>query len=215
MSTGGIPFQQPGSAANDYTKLVFVFQQLLRGIATATIVRVEACSNAGGITAVGTVDVTPMVNQVDGAGAPIPHGTIYGMPYQRAQGGENAVILDPVKGDLGIAVFASRDISSVKAAKGPANPGSARVFDYADGMYIGGLLNGTPTQYVAFQADGIKILTPQTLTLEAALIKLVGPVQGSSTADFDGDVTADGVSVHNHVHPGVQRGGSDTDPPAT
>lgn len=214
MSTGGTPFQQPTSAADDYTKLVFVFQQLLRGLATATIVRVEACSNSGGLSPVGTVDVTPLVNQVDGAGAPVPHTTIYGLPYQRAQGGANAVILDPVKGDLGICVFASRDISSVKAAKGQANPGSARTFDYADGMYIGGLLNGVPSQYVRFFAGGIDIVSPGTVTVRGAHIVLDGPVHGTAAAVFDGDVTAEGTSLHTHVHTGVQSGGSDTGPPA-
>jgi hypothetical protein len=53
---------------------------------------------------------------------------------------------------------ADRDISSVKATMGQANPGSARQYDFADGVYIGGLLGSTPpTQYVAFTETGIQI----------------------------------------------------------
>lgn len=168
MTDGGIPFQRPGSASNDYTTLVFVFNQLLRGKATATLVRVEACSNAGGLVPVGTVDVTPLVNQVDGAGQPVPHSTVYGLLYQRMQGGDAAFILDPKPGDLGVAVFASRDISAVKAAKGPANPGSSRVMDYADGIYMGSVLGGTPTTYIQVQADGsIAIHSPVKVVVTA------------------------------------------------
>jgi hypothetical protein len=173
MSDGGIPFQRPGSASNDFTTMVFLVNQLLRGKATATLVRVEACTNDGGLVPTGTVDVTPLVNQVDGAGQPVPHSTVYGLLYQRAQGGNNAVILDPQPGDLGVAVFASRDISAVKVSKGQANPGSSRVMDYADGIYLGGVLNGTPTSYVQFQADGsIAIHSPVKVVVSAPEVDL-------------------------------------------
>lgn len=210
MTDGGIPFQRPGSASNDFTTMVFVFNQLLRGKATATLVRVEACSNSGGLAPVGTVDVTPLVNQVDGAGQPIPHSTVYGLLYQRAQGGDCAVILDPKPGDLGVAVFASRDISAVKASKGQANPGSSRVMDYADGIYLGGVLNGIPTSYVQFQADGsiaihspIKVvvtapevdLTAGTVVnIQAPTINLKGAVhQTDGAVALDDNVTVTGT----------------------
>src|SRR6185503_3914263 len=165
----------------DYTKLVFVFNQLLRGLATATVVRVEACTNDGGLAPVGFVDVTPLVNQVDGAGQPTPHDVVYGIPYQRVQGGANAVIIDPEPGDLGIAVFASRDISAVKTAKAPANPGSARTFDYADGMYIGGILNAVPQQYIRFSEDGIELVSPTKVRLQAPVIELAGAVHQTTS----------------------------------
>lgn len=232
--SGGSPFQGPTSAANDFLKITFVIQQLLRGLATATIVRVEACTNAGGLVPGGTVDVTPMVNQVDGAGQPVPHTTIYGLPYQRAQGGACAVIMDPVKGDLGIAVFATRDISAVKTAKGPANPASNRTFDYADGMYIGGLLNGVPTQYVQMLLDGsgnpngIKVVSPVKITLQAPTVEIdastefhvVSPdsefsatIHTPGTITGDTDVVGNGTHLHTHVHSGVTPGSGDSGPP--
>lgn len=171
--SGGSPFQQAGSAANDYTKLLFVFQQLMRGVATAALVRVDACTNDGGLVPTGTVDVTILVNQVDGNGQPVPHQTIYGLPYNRLQGGSTAFIVDPVAGDIGLAVFASRDISSVKATKAQANPASSRTNDYADGLYIGGYLNGTPTQYVQANASGITIHSPAKVTVTAPEVDLV------------------------------------------
>jgi hypothetical protein len=210
----GSPFQQANSAATDYTKLVFVFQQLMRGIATATLVRVDACTNDGGLVPTGTVDVTPLVNQVDGQGQPVPHITIYGIPYNRLQGGANAVIMDPAPGDIGVCVFASRDISSVKATKAQANPASSRVFDYADGLYLGGFLNGTPTQYARFSSAGLELVSPTKITLQAPEIDLVGAVhQSGGSSTFASPLAVQGTDVHTHVHGGVTRGGALTDPP--
>ena len=58
-------------------------------------------------------------------------------------------LIDPTQGDIGLAIFADRDISSVRANRAQANPGSYRRFDMADGVYIGGILNGMPTQTVS------------------------------------------------------------------
>ena len=155
---------------------------------TATLVRVESCTNNGDVSPFGFVDVTPLINQVDALGNPTPHVTLYGIPYFRMQGGTSAVILDPEPGDLGIAIFASRDISKVKATQDQANPGSGRQYDFADGLFIGGLLNSTPEQYVQFNSDGITIVSPSTITLQADNIILRGAV-----AQSDGDVTIDGA----------------------
>lgn len=146
---------------------------------TATLVRVEACTNDGELSPVGFVDVTPLVNQVDGAGNPTPHVTIFGLPYSRFQGGTSAIILDPQAGDIGVAVFASRDISKVKSTKAQANPGSLRTYDFADGIYLGGLLNGTPTQYIRFTDSGIEIVADTIQASDGA-----GTPLAVVTADF-------------------------------
>lgn len=228
MSLGGTPFQDPKSATTEFSRLTFVFTQLLRGKAFATIVKVVACSNDGGIVPVGTVDVVPMVNQVDGANNPVPHTTIYGMPYTRIQGGHNAVIIDPQPGDLGIAVFSSRDISNVVATKAQAGPGSLRVCDYADGMYIGGLLNGVPVNYAAI-TDAVLtlhhvtkiVISAPTVEVDASTefhvvsptSEFSGTIHTPSTITGDTDVVADGTSGHNHIHGGVQPGSGDSGPP--
>jgi len=134
---------------------------------TATLVRIESCTNAGGLSPVGYVDVTPLVNQLDGQGNPTPHVTIYNVPYFRLQGGTNGIIIDPQKGDIGVAVFASRDISQVKSTKKQGNPGSHRQYSFADGMYLGGMLNGTPTQYIQFSTAGIRIHSPTRVKIDA------------------------------------------------
>lgn len=194
-------FQQPSTTDSEYNSLVFVIQSLLRKLQTVTLVRVVAVSNEGGVSPVGTVDVQPLVNQRTGNNESVPHGVIYGVPYFRLQGGGNAVILDPQVGDLGMAAFASRDISAVKVQKGPAPPGSFRTFDWADALYFGGLLNGAPTQYVRFHAAGIELKAP-TVTVTGNLVVTGTAVAGSPA-----------ISLTEHVHGGVSAGGAQTSPP--
>lgn len=150
----------PWSTQGEYSNILFAVRQAINLLRTADIVRVEACTNDGDLSPVGFVDVTPLVNQIDGANPPnpTPHVTIFGLPYLRMQGGTAAIIMDPKPGDLGVALFASRDISKVKTAKAQANPGSFRSYDFQDGMYMGGLLNGAPEQYIQFSDAGISIV---------------------------------------------------------
>lgn len=142
-------------AGGDYNELAFVFQQLAAAMATSQPVLVQAVGEDGL-----TVDIQPMVAQIDGAGNATPHGTIHNVPVLRVQGGTNGIIVDPVAGDIGMAVIASRDISSVKANKAPSNPGSRRQFDWADAVYIPGILNLTPLQFVRVGGAGIGLEAP-------------------------------------------------------
>lgn len=217
-------------AAGSFNAQNFVISQLINKINTSTVVKVIKCTNNGGLSPVGFVDVEPMVNQVDGQGNPIPHGIIYGLPYTRIQGGANAIIIDPQVGDIGIAVFASRDISIIKANKAKSTPGSLRKYSMADGMYIGGLLNAAPQQYVQFEGAGITINSPQKITLTAPEIILnsenveinastsftVNSPQsnfsGKITAAQDiettgGDVKAGAITLKTHKTSGVTPGG--------
>lgn len=222
--------QQPADVASDYATTRFIIEALLSRVSTCTLVRVVACTNDGGLSPVGTVDVQPLVNQIAGDGSAWPHGRLYTLPYCRAQGGVNAVILDPQPGDLGLVVFASRDISAIKSSAGKAqaadaatrglNPGSKRQYDMSDGLYVGGLLNGTPEQFVRFSSTGLELVSPSKITLTAPTIELMGDVvqtdgditaTGSITAE--GDVVGEGISLHDHTHGGVTAGDGNTAPP--
>lgn len=231
---------RPAEGGDEYGAMMFVISQALARLSTSTVVRVVAVTNAGGVAPVGFVDVQPLVNQLDGAGNAVPHAVLHNLPYFRLQGGTDAIILDPKVGDLGIAVFASRDISAVKASKAQANPGSWRSYDMADGLYVGGLLNGTPVQYVQFTAGGINVVSPAKVTVQAPNIELNastqcalnspqivlnGTVQQGSgsfggTSTWQGDMNTLGTLRNNgkdvgstHTHPGVQSGPSNTGTP--
>lgn len=190
---------KPTTQWGEFNNIAFLVQQALLKVQTATLVRIESCTNNGGLDPVGFVDVTPLVNQIDGKGNATPHVTIYNVPYLRIQGGANAIIIDPQAGDVGVCVFASRDITKVKSTKKQANPGSWRQYSFSDGLYLGGMLNAAPTQYIQFNDSGVTITAP--------LVTING------TLHVTGDVVGQGTSLHTHKHGGVQPGDGQTGVP--
>lgn len=202
--------QSPEDTTSDFNKHSFLIRQILGTVRTATLVQVVATTNAGDVSPVGTVDVLPLVNLLDGLGNSSPHGTVYGLPVWRLQGGKNAIICDPVVGDIGVAVFSDRDISSVKANKGQANPGSFRRFDFADGIYFGGVLGVAPTQYVQFNDAGITIADKNgnSIVMSASGIAITGNITSTGTLQNNGKSVGS-----THEHSGVQTGGGNSGPP--
>lgn len=162
MTDGNSPFNAQAA----------IVKSILSRIATSTLVQVLKVTNDGGVSPVGFVDLQPLVKQVDGDGNATDQPIIHACPYSRLQGGSNAIILDPQIGDIGVVVFASRDISGVVANRGPANPGTGGSFRWSDALYIGGMLNGTPTQYVRFSEEGIEIHSPTAVKLEAPDVQI-------------------------------------------
>lgn len=214
--SGWAGYQVPRDRESDFDGMHFLVSQIINKLATTALVRVVAVTNAGQVAPVGTVDVVPMVHQVDGLGAPTPHGTIHNVPYFRLQGGADAFILDPHVGDVGIAVFCSRDISSVKRSKKPGNPGSKRKYDWADALYVGGLLNGVPTQYVRFSTEGISVVSLGKVTVSAASTVDVTVPQMNVTGNLTvtGTLNNNGHAVGStHLHTGVQGGSGTSGPP--
>lgn len=164
--------QDPNSGAGMFNAIQFIARQLLAKCNHAAIVQVTKVTNTGGLAPVGFVDVQPMVNQLDGYGKGIENGIIHNIPYFRLQGGAAAVILDPVVGDIGIAVFNDVDSSVVAATKKKGNPGSYRRNHMNDGIYMGGILNGTPTEYIEFSASGVKVHSASAVTVDAPAVNL-------------------------------------------
>lgn len=201
-------FATLAAGTSETNKLDFFVRRILSGIATASLVRVEEVQSPGGVSPVGTVSVKVLVNQVDGIGNMVEHGVIHGVPYFRLMGGKNGVIIDPAVGDIGLCVFASRDISSAKVNKAPSPPGSLRKFSYADGLYFGGFLSDAPENYIMIDpASGDITLKP------AAKVTVLGDLSVTGGVDAGADVVADGISLKEHVHGGVQSGSSKTTGP--
>lgn len=205
--------QTPLDVATEYATLSFIWQQKMSQIATLTLVKIIDCTNDGGLEPVGTVTVQPLVNLMSGDRTSFPHKPLYHLPYLRTQGGANAIIMDPKPGDIGLAGFCSRDISAVQNSKAQANPGSYRMFSMADGLYIGGCLNGVPEQYVLFDDAGIVVVSPNAITLRAPAITLDGDVEVTGMLHTPQDVFADTVSLKDHTHGGVDPGGGNSGPP--
>lgn len=212
--------QDPGAGADDSAAVASIARNLMLKIQTTELCKVVKVSNDGGLSPAGLIDVQILVNQIDGNGEPTPHGVIKNIPYLRMQGGVSAIILDPVVGDNCVVGFCAHDISQVKKSKTMSNPGSRRRFDYADAVYLGGVLNGAPEQYVQFNAAGIKMYSPHKITLQAAEeIDIVAPVvkidASTSTTITTPTFTVNGVTQLNgavHANTTIDAGTSVTAP---
>ena len=179
MNDFGYAQSSPADAGDPYNVADFHIQQALARISTMKIVKVTAV-NASAMT----VDVQPLVNQLDGQGNQTPHGQVLATPYLQFQWGTWAVVATPVVGDMGIMICADRDISSAVAAKGQANPGSRRKLDWADGVYLGGLLNPTPTQKLSLTPQGFSVTDANSNSITTSSSGLVlGSALMSMTLD--------------------------------
>ena len=178
---------------------------ILARVATSSPVKVVGVNPAAQ-----TVDMLPLINMVDGDGNAFKHQTIYGCPYFQLQSGTSAVVIVPTVGDIGIALFADRDMSNVIANKAQTNPGSGRMFDMSDGMYLGGMLNAAPTQFVEFTPDKIIINGLSAVdildTLHSTDLEQMHDVFGALITYIDDH-------THTYLKPSV--GWEQTSPPAT
>jgi hypothetical protein len=198
MSAEAFGQANASSDASDYNSLQFLITQALAKVQTVTVAQVKAVD-----TGAQTVDVLVLVNLVTGGGQPVPHGTISARPYFRLQGGTSGIICDPAEGDIGVLVFASRDIGNVVASKAQANPGSLRMFDWADGVYLGGVLNAPPTQYMQFTTGGITILSPTAITLQSPDNTVTGPLTVTAAVILDTTLNVTGLSTLGVVTAGA------------
>ncbi|MBE1237447.1 hypothetical protein IHV25_07270 [Phaeovibrio sulfidiphilus] len=197
---GAAPLTATGSPTN---ALSFMMEALVkRKVNTALPVRVDAVE-PGGRGPVGYVSVTPLVSQADAYANALEPKTIHHVPYARVQGGACALIVDPQPGDIGIAVFAKRDISVLRTgAERPVQAGSFRMFSEADAMYIGGIVNRAPTVWVEMTGEGeVTVRGPARVRLETGGDGADGGEGGSGGKRGEPDIwmemTASGaVTVH-------------------
>lgn len=213
------------SANSPYNAIRTLLDALLPHINTAMLVRVDSVT-PGGTGPVGSLSATPMVTQMDGQGRTVPVQSLPRLPYMRLQGGKCAIICDPIPGDIGIAVFAQKDISTVASgATEPSQPGSFRTHDQADGLYIGGVLNVAPETWLELtQEGGMTLHAPQKIVLDTPLVEISGRMvqtgqqgQGSSMqggfTNMGGTVSSNGIVLDTHTHGGVQPGSGNTGGP--
>ena len=189
MSDTSTPLQKPTSSSNDFLEKQFLITQRLLKVQTVTLVEVKAVYG-GGVAPVGTLDVLPLVDQIDGDGNAVQHETLFGRPYVRVQGGDAAIIVDPQVGDIGVMIFGSRDLSAVLASGNEGPPPSRRMFDYADGLYLYSLPRAAPTQYIQVTNAGI-VMKASTINLNGATVSSAGEITDAA-----------GKVLGTHTHPG-------------
>lgn len=207
-------FGQQGASADtsESNATDFQIQQALAQVRTTVPVKIIAVHGGGTGGGPPTVDVQPLINQIDGQGNKTDHGVIYGIPCMRSQGGGATIVMDPSVGDIGMMSIADRDISSLKSNKGAqSNPGSFRRHDLADGIYTGPILNANPpTKFIHLTGDGISMQDEHGNKLSSSgagwnfngvVIDSSGNIKtpGGITA---GDGTGDSVTLQHHRHAG-------------
>lgn len=226
---------RPQDTATDANSQQFLMNQFLMGKSFITLAVVTSVNEAGEI-----VSVKPMVEGFTGGGELIQNSVIHGVPVWRLQRGASAVIMPPIVGDIGMIAICDRDITAVKKTKQAALPGSNRTHSYSDAIYLGGVLNAEPSQYVKFANDGIDIVSPlvvqingntvvvnaeDKISLNSPIIEANGQLtQGTGsfagnatfggTITATGEITGNGIHLSTHKHSGVDRGSSDTDTPS-
>lgn len=147
----------------EYDKVISQFNSLITNVNTAMPCKVVAIEKQEqrGVNIVGFVDIQLMIEQTNGQKKGNETAIVCNVPYIRIQGGTNAVIIDPEINDLGVAIFASRDITNFKEARRQTPPATWRKFSISDAIYIGGIRNQKPVQYIHFRNDGIEIYSPK------------------------------------------------------
>lgn len=184
--TNARPEQSVGGAAQDK----FIIQQLISNVHTMIPVEVVSVSiPTGTLAPIGRCSVRPLVQQVDGNNNVYGRGEIINVPYLRVQGGKNAVVLDPVVGDVGLCGFCERDISMVKRTGAEAAPNTRRQYSLNDAVYMFTMMSGTPEQFVHFKDSGIDIKSTGDININGLVIKPNGQL-----------VLANGVVVDTHIH---------------
>ena len=184
--TNARPEQAVGGAAQDK----FIIQQLISNIHTMIPVEVVSVSvPTGTLAPIGRCSVRPLVQQVNGNNNVYGRGQIINVPYLRVQGGKNAVVIDPVVGDVGLCGFCERDISMVKRTGVEAAPNTRRQYSLNDAVYMFTMMSGVPEQYVHFKDNGIDIKSTGDININGLIIKPSGQL-----------VLANGVIVDTHIH---------------
>ena len=191
-------YQPPSSNTSDAEAFAFNFHRLLSSKFFVELVKVTAIHGEAPNLA---VDILPLLTQVDPTGAMIETSVIYGAPVFRLQRGASAVIMDPSPGDIGLALICDGDTTVVRANREPSVPGGRRRHSRSDAVYLGGVLNAAPTEYVKFNGNGIDVKSPGTVNINGLKILPDGRLQ-----------LVDGSIVDKHTHGGVSSGSSSTAP---
>ena len=180
------------SGSSEFNAMEFLIRNTILGLVNTAIPVIVTAVDAGGAgAATGYVTVKPLVCQVDGFGETLDPAELFRVPYARVQGGIAALVIDPVVGDVGLAVFAKSDCSNVAQMQSkPVQPGSFRKFSMSDGFYLGGFLNRAPSVYIEVKQDQSIVITASSgVTVNAPTVTVPS-----------GDVIASGISLNSHTH---------------
>lgn len=184
---------RPSDVSSEANSLSFALKQMLNRATFIELVQVVAVGDK-------VCTVKPLIAQQKVDGSKIQTTAVENIPYFQLQMGSSAIIIKPQKGDIGILLCCDKDTSNVLKNKAESLAATNFTHSRKNGVYLGGvgLLNNDPNEYIEFTGNGINIV---------GNIKLTGSLNAS------GDVTAQGISLHDHTHKGVQTGTGSTSAP--
>ncbi|MEB0359552.1 phage baseplate protein [Citrobacter freundii] len=212
---------------NDAEAMAYAFDMLMSERYFIEIVKVvDVRGDAPNLV----IDAMPLVMRTDRTGAQIQNSILYDIPVFRLQRGASAIIMNPVVGDIGMIAICDRDTTLVRTNRKESVPASGRKHSKSDALYLGGFLNGQPTQLIEFADGAINITTPNPVNITCSSATVTAPdgvTMTTPTLHVTGDVTAGGNITDNngtqsaslktlrdnydqHKHPvvGIQTGGS-------
>ena len=177
------------------------------------------------------------VQQQDGSMVPVTLPELLDCPIQFAGGGGCTLTFPLAIGDECLVVFANRCIDNWWQSGCPGTPPQAqpqaefRMHDLSDGFCIPGvssvpkvipaistthaqLRNDLGTTMVELDPAGnVNVVATIAVAITAPAINMTGAVHVTGTVVSTGDMTANGTSVHTHIHGGVATGIADTSAP--
>ena len=211
---------------SQYNQLCFVIRRIISEMVnTSALVSVNGVDSAGHDNAAGSLSATPLVAQTDAKGNALPMVPIPRLRFFRYQAGKAAVVLDPVPGDQGVAVFHKSDSSGVKSgATKPVVPGSFRTYDQSDGVVFPSVQGAAPSVWIELKQDetivihapkGVTIETDEEVSINAGeKITLTAPqIELNGDMQANGTLMLEDVNMNTHTHGGVDTGDGNTDGP--
>lgn len=177
---------KPESTKTDTGAISFIFEKLLSEKTFIELVTVVAS-----YPDTQTVDIKPLVSRSDSEAKPIANSVVHGITYLRWQCGNSALIMYPAVGDIGLMAVSDRDSSAVRLTRVESLPATNDNHSRTDGVYLGGLLNMQPSQFIELKNGEINITTPDkiNITCKDATIKASdGVTVDTPLAKFTGDV---------------------------
>lgn len=198
---------QEFTASSEFNALDFFVRSIVKGMVnTAIPVRVDTIERPGDGAGAGYLTATPLIKMRSAAGDALPPVSFPKLRWFRPQHGTAAIICDPKPGDVGLAVFAQQDVSTLTGGKEPMQPGSFRCFDFADGFYFGGFWGPTPSTFIRIEDTGdITVTAPATHTTNSPKVTVnceTAQVNASSSVTFDtpqGTFTGN-LTVRGHIN---------------
>ncbi|MID78762.1 phage baseplate protein [Salmonella enterica subsp. enterica] len=205
-------FTPTNAQINDAESMAYAFEMLMSGYFFMEIAQViEIRGEAPNLV----VDVMPLLSRQNRSGSPINNSPIYDIPVWRLQRGSSAIIMDPLPGDIGLIAVCDRDTTLVRTNLKQSTAGSARRHNKADAIYMGGLLNQAPTQYIEFADNKLNIVAPFGIEVTTPLMHVTGNITaGGDITDNNGTQSAslktlrDNYDLPKHPVAGVQSGSS-------